>query len=91
MIRADHDRHGKERCRRITGRLQYEPDDAADHASEGANLQQHMLIEDASTQRLCRHIENMTADNEHQDECQRCHDPRRCRRELPSLLEIEKS
>src|SRR6516164_6517786 len=88
VIGADHHRHRKERRRRIAGSIENKPDDAARDPSECADLKQHMLVENASPQRLNSHVKNVPAHAEDEQQSQRASQPGSGFREVSLQVEI---
>ncbi len=89
VVGTDHHRDGEERGRRIAGPIEHKADDAAGHAREGTDFEQHMLIEDAPPQRLEGHVKNVPPDAEHQGDCQCACEPWRDIGQIALQVEIE--
>ena len=67
----------------------YQTDDAASHAGKCPDLRQYMLIEDAASQRLERHVQDVPADSKDQNHGQPCCQPWSAVRQVSRQIEIK--
>ena len=76
----------EELCGRVVRPPQDEPEDAADEARQGAEFEQHVLVEDAAADRLECHPQEVPGQPEHHEDAETADDP--CDRRLDNAQRL---
>ena len=71
MVVHDQHRDREKRRRRVIRQHPSQPDQPTRDPGEGADLQQHVLVQDAPPSGLVRHAQDVRADHEHRGQGQR--------------------